>query len=97
MEKRSRSGRSFILLIFILFIMECLANPLFDPCPNSGMRKPPRFGKRDHQILIDPCLREPERRNGRKHDNHSQKSLREYRIIDALIERMRSFVESDET
>ena len=86
------SKLSLVCLVVLFLIIDSMANPvLFDPCPDNGMRKPPRFGKRNPEI--EPCVRGPVRR-AIKEDRTLPKSIR-YAIIDAMIDRLKSQVNSD--
>ena len=79
-------------LIVLLLIVNSLANPVvLNPCPDNGMRKPPRFGKRDPEV--EPCVRGPVRRNIRG-DNTVPKAAK-YAIFDAIIDRLKSQLNSE--
>ncbi len=93
MSKFERMGRNkvpLICLITMLVVIESIRSQYQDPdCPDNGMRKPPRFGKRGSQTLLhysgSPCVRGPVRRT----INGPPKKIK-YPFIDALIDRIRA-------
>ena len=92
MESHLNKQSVAVFLIVLFLIVDSLANPvLFDPCPDNGMRKPPRFGKRNPEV--EPCVRGPVRRNIRE-DKTVPKVVR-YAIIDAIIDRLKSQLNSE--
>ncbi|CAG2175884.1 unnamed protein product [Oppiella nova] len=89
----SNMRRVSVVCILVLFLLvDVMGSPLsLDPCPDNGMRKPPRFGKRDPNV--DPCVRGPVRRNIRE-DKSMVRPMR-YTLMDAIIERLKSQLSAD--
>ena len=92
MDSHTNKHSVAVFLMVLFLIVDSLANPvLFDPCPDNGMRKPPRFGKRTPQV--EPCVRGPDRRNARE-DRTFPKGIR-YEVLAAMIDRLKSQLNSE--
>lgn len=87
----------FSVLCFVFFLLiESMTSQYQDPdCPDNGMRKPPRFGKRGPQTLLhysgSPCVRGPSRRA----INGPPKRIRDP-LIDAFFNRIKNNLELNE-
>ena len=76
-------------LLALALIVDAMSSPvLFDPCPDNGMRKPPRFGKRT--VQIDPCVRGPVRRTVKQESQAPLSRPLQLAILDAIITRLKN-------